>query len=295
MPPLVAPLFALCLALTALGDAPVGWLVALVAGALAPDADLLLLLLSPASAVKLHRGPTHGAVGLVTSAVLAGALTHAAGGPAWGASIGFAAAGTALHAFWDALSIQGLALPARRTAKRASVPVLVALDPYVTVLCALGVLGAVGFPAAARVIAGSAVALVAYLVGMRFVLRRRAWDAAREALATPLEGVYPRPESPARWTVVTRTLEGLRVGVLDLNTRRLSLLESAPEAEGSPALASTLAQAFVERAQFPVAKVEGKTVRMRDLRFAYDWPAPPFGVDIELDKDGRPVRERAYL
>jgi hypothetical protein len=293
VPPLAAPLFALCLLLAASGDPPVGWLVALVAGALAPDADLLLLLVSPASAVKLHRGPTHGVVGLVVAAGGAGVLAHLLGGPSWVVSIGFAAAGTAVHAAWDVLSIQGLALPGRKTAGRTSVPVLVALDPYVTVLLSLGVLGAVGFPAGARVIAGAAVVL--YLVILRFVLRRRAWDAAREALATPLEGVYPRPESPGRWTVVTRTLEGLQVGVLDLGTRRLSLLEAPPDAGTSPALASLLGQAFVERAVFPVARVEGKTVRLRDLRFAYDWPAPPFGVDIDLDAEGRPVRERAYL
>lgn len=295
MPPLVAPLFAICMLLAALGDAPVGWLVALVAGALAPDVDLLLLLLSPASAVRLHRGPTHGVIGLAVAAVLAGALVHLAAGPSWAASIGFAVAGTVVHAAWDVLSIQGLALPGRKIAGRTSLAVLVAFDPYVTVLSALGVLGAVGFPAGARVIAGSAAALVLYLVVLRFVLRRRAWAAAREALSTPLEGVYPRPESPGRWTVVTRTLEGLRVGVLDLGTRRLSLLESPPDAETSPALASVLGQAFVARALFPVARVEGKTIRLRDLRFAYDWPAPPFGADIELDAAGRPVRERAYL
>jgi hypothetical protein len=303
VPPLIAPLFALCGAFAALGDAPVGWLVAIVAGALAPDVDLLLLLLSPASAVRLHRGPTHTLLGLVASGASAGAVTHLTGGPALAWSIGLALAGTAVHAAFDALSIQGLALWGRGAKKRVAYPVLVAADPILTVACALGVLGAVGFPGAARLVGATAVVLCLYLVGLRVVLARRAATAARQALSTPVEGVFPRPESPARWTIVTRTLEGIRAGVLDLGTRRLSMLDHAPEAEGSPAIASTLGQAVLERAVFPVAHEEpsrrgksgGKVVRLRDLRFAFDWPAPPFGADVELDADGRPVRERAWL
>lgn len=295
MPPLIAPLFALCAALAAAPAAPVGWFVALVAGALAPDADLLLLLLSPASAVRLHRGPTHTLVGLVASGVGAGALTAATGGPAPLTSIGLALGGTLIHALFDAVSIQGLAPWGRRRAARLLPAVLVAADPILTLLCALGALGAIGFPAAARVVGGAVVALSLYLVGLRVVLARRAGVAAREALATPVEGVFPRPESPARWTVVTRTVDGIRAGVLDLGTRRLSMLECPPDAAGSPAIASALGQAVVERSVFPVAREDGRLVRLRDLRFAYDWPAPPFGADIELDPEGRPVRERAYL
>lgn len=295
MPPLLAPLFALCAAFAALGDAPVGWLVAIAAGALAPDVDLLLLLLSPASAMRLHRGPTHTLVGLVVSGVLAGAVVRFTGGPPWPLSVGLALVGTAMHAGFDALSIQGLALWARRRPRRVALAVLVAADPLLTTLCALGALGAVGFPAAARVVGGAAVALTVYLVGLRVVLARRAHAAAREALTTPVEGVYPRPESPARWTVVTRTKDGMRAGVLDLGARRLSMLEHGPDAEGSPALASVLAQAVVEAASFPVTVEQGRTVKLRDLRFAYDWPSPPFGADVELDESGRPRRERAWL
>ena len=295
MPPLVAPLFASCVAYALLGDAPSSWLVAIVLGALAPDVDLLLLLLSPAAAVRLHRGPSHSGLGLAVAALSAGLLAHGAVRLPWAESLGLAAAGTCVHVLCDMLSIQGLSLSWRRSTRRVAWSVLVATDPLVTVLCALGVLGAVGFPAAARVVAGAASALVLYLVGMRIVLRRRAWAAARDALPTPVEGVYPRPDSPTRWTVVTRTVDGVQAGVLDLGTRRLSLLETQPDARDSPALSSVLAQAVVERSAFPVARVEGKTVRLRDLRFAYAWPAPPFGADVELDAEGRPVRERAFL
>lgn len=299
MPPLIAPLFALCGAFAVLGEPPVGWLVAIVAGALAPDADLLLLLLSPASAVRLHRGPTHTLVGLLASGLAAGALTHFTGGPALPWAIGLALVGTAVHAAFDALSIQGLASWRRGANKRAGHAVLVAADPILTVACALGVLGAVGFPAAARVVGGAAVGLSVYLVGMRVVFARRAATLARQALPTPVEGVFPRPESPARWTIVTRTLDGIRAGVLDLGTRRLSMLDHAPEADGTPAVASALGQAVLERAAFPVAREERRgdrrVVRLRDLRFAFDWPAPPFGADVELDADGRPLRERAWL
>jgi len=304
VPPLIAPLFALSAAFAVLGDAPVGWLVALAAGALAPDVDLLLLLLSPASAVRLHRGPTHTLVGLLATGIGAGLVTNATGGPPLAESIGFALAGTVVHAACDALSIQGLALwGTKRRASRVGLPVLVAADPVLTVVAALGVLGAVAFPAAARFIGAGVVILCLYLVGLRIVFARRAAAAARDALSTPVEGVFPRPESPARWTVVTRTVDGVRAGVLDLGTRRLSMLEHAPEAEGSSALSSALGQAVLERAAFPVAHEEprrgkdarGKIVRLRDLRFAFDWPAPPFGADVELDAEGRAVRERAFL
>jgi hypothetical protein len=295
VPPLIAPLFTLCAAFALLGDAPVGWFVALAAGALAPDVDLLLLLLSPPSAVRLHRGPTHTPVGLLVSGAAAGAVTHVTGGPPLPLSIGLALAGTAVHAAFDAVSIQGLASWGRRRARRFALPILVALDPVVTVAAALGVLGAIAFPSAARMVGGAVVVLCLYLIGLRFAFARRARTIARQALTTPIEGIYPRPESLARWTVVTRTVDGIRAGILDVGKKRLSMLEPTPEAEGSAAVASVLGQAVIERAGFPVVREEGATLRLRDLRFAYDWPAPPFGADIELDDAGRPKRERAWL
>jgi hypothetical protein len=73
------------------------------------------------------------------------------------------------------------------------------------------------------------------------------------------------------------------------------MLDVPQDESHSPARASALAHAVLERAAFPVARVEGRLTRLRDLRFAYDWPAPPFGADVELDASGRPARERAYL
>jgi 2-polyprenyl-6-methoxyphenol hydroxylase-like FAD-dependent oxidoreductase len=50
---------------------------------------------------------------------------------------------------------------------------------------------------------------------------------------------------------------------------------------------------------FPVVRRSrrdrGECAELRDLRFAYDWPAAPFGADVDLDAGGAPRRERAYI
>ncbi|MBI2896088.1 MAG: metal-dependent hydrolase [Deltaproteobacteria bacterium] len=300
MPPLLAPAFALLAAFGALGgDAPAGTLTALAVGALAPDVDLLLLLVDPARALRLHRGPTHTVVGLAVAAVLAGLAVAAAGGPPPAVAVPLAAGGTLIHASFDAISTHGLAARLSSPRGRKALPLLVPLDPLTTVIAVVAVLVAIAVPGTARVLSLAAIGLLTYLILVRAWARKRAWAAARTGLATPIEGIFPRPESPMRWTAVTRTAGGISAWIVDLGRRRLTALEPLPDAREETLAASRVAREFVRVSPFPVVRrrrrERGEAAELRDLRFAYEWPAAPFGADVDLDADGALRRERAYL
>jgi membrane-bound metal-dependent hydrolase YbcI (DUF457 family) len=181
-------LFALTLARTPLGRAGRGTTTALVLASNAPDIDVLMTAGGGASYLQWHRGPTHGALGIVVLGLLVAALVR--GGQRLmdrrvdrtrddpGASFGMLAAvsmiGILCHILMDFPTSYGTRLLSPFNWHWFAIDLMPIVDVYLLIILVAGLLFGVASPEARRRNAAIVFVLMAANYGVRAVARHQA-------------------------------------------------------------------------------------------------------------------------
>lgn len=254
--------------------------VALVAGALIPDIDVLWASGRGVAALELHRGITHSLLGAAVLAVGVGAVARGLGPERrWGRLVGMAALGIGVgHLFLDLVTSFGIQLFLPFSRARPAWDWLFIIDLWFSVPLLLAVAAArvTGRPTCARLgclyaagyLALAALAHGAALRAVERVARTAGLPAARVA-------ALPQPASPLRWLGLAETAEGYAVAPFHLLAGRPPAFETVPRAPASDLVAEVEAlppvQTYLWFARFPVVQLHAagdrRVLEFRDLRF----------------------------
>lgn len=186
------------------------------AAALFPDADLVLRLAGTIHYLNWHQGPTHSLLlWPLWGLLLAQLFARLDRGRRWQAYYPVACLGIAIHIAGDLLTAYGTMLFAPLSSARFALPLAFVIDPRLTAIIGLGLLGARVAPHG-RAVAGAALVLLAAYLGFLHLQREQAL-AIGEAYRAALPGggaaqlsALPQPLA-ANWLVVVRAADGYHI------------------------------------------------------------------------------------
>jgi membrane-bound metal-dependent hydrolase YbcI (DUF457 family) len=250
-----------------------GVIAALVAGSIFPDIDAPLALYRFDLYLRAHAAGTHSLVGTLVGAVVL-ALTMRVMGRGSRLAPLFAASwvGTLGHVFWDIADGSNTRVLEPFSNAVFGWHVVTMAEPMVVVLLAATVVIAWRRPARARLVAGTGLALLSLLLGIKLISRvsaRDRYDAAIGAGSRPQAvNIFPRYGHLFGWTVYDRA--GPLVRVWNVNDR-----------------AGVVSLAF-ERQDAPEDAAVARSRELPVVRSLLGFAAIPF-VRVETDGDRRVV------
>jgi membrane-bound metal-dependent hydrolase YbcI (DUF457 family) len=267
-------------------------------GALGPDLDLLAVVGDPLASLTVHRLATHSLAGGSALVLVVGGLVRlVAGGSLW-SLIGLASLGWLSHALLDFFTPSGIPLLWPLDGRRWTAGSIHLVDPAVTALTAIGLLGAWGWRPGWRSARAGVLALVGYLVVSVTVMKGvEAWWAralgARGVSVSRL-AVVPAFPGPFRWRGVAEGPSGIvlaRFWVWDMNASGATLLEPEPEEPGLAQLDNHPAvRSFLSLARFPwrrtVQDGGGVVVEYHELAFEDHPFGGPKVLRLRLSRSG---------
>jgi inner membrane protein len=319
-------LFAATLANTRLRTAGPGATAALVLASNAPDVDVVTAFTAGgAGYLAMHRGPTHGPLGILALAVATAALVRLFRSDAHlGKLLGVSLAGVVLHVAMDLPTIYGTRLLSPFTDTWFAVDWLPIIDIYLLMALAIGVIAARWRPS----VRGKAASVTLAAVIANYVLHAAAHElamrrAAGRAVACPgavlerwkplrtLEAprgcvaisALPGFVSPFRWRIVERGQDEYRLYDIDLMAGSATPEVRLPAERNDAVVAATAtpeARGFLAFARLPLARSQaapdGATlVQLADVRFMGSplrleltrapEPRRPFAVTIRMSAD----------
>lgn len=296
-------------------------LVIIFAGAVA-DVDWFSASFGPGTYLRWHRTATHSIAFVVTLAFLAFALSRVSRsddvGAKWnGLSWIAVVAASSLHVLMDLTQAEGVAPFWPFSAKRFSLDIAPAIDPWLLVFLA----AAIAFPELVRLVSDEIGARnkrprgrIGAIIGLAFALiyfgsRALFHDNAISSLEARTIGgesprrvaAFPDSVSPFLWHSVVETESALHLatmrsmgGEVTYATGVTTLRKPDPSAILDSAQASPAAIAFLKSARFPKATVlketEGYSVEIQDLKDqAMEDKTRAIFADINLDNSTKVV------
>ncbi len=257
--------------------------LALTAGALIPDIDVLWSPARSVVALETHRGITHSFVGAVGLAVALGLLIRMLGPEKrWGLLSGLSLLGLVVgHLFLDLITSYGIQLFLPFSRSRPALDLVFILDPFLTLPLLVAVIAGLAWRSRGALIGRLAMAVtVAYLAFMAVSHAAAVSTLERVARAqgvVPLRvEALPEPLQPLRWRGFVEDGAQYWHGIVALRdgTPDLVAIPKGPRngpvarAEEVPAV-----KTFLWFARFPVVtfREEGarQVVEYQDLRFAH--------------------------
>ncbi|MBI4610143.1 MAG: metal-dependent hydrolase [Candidatus Rokubacteria bacterium] len=256
--------------------------LAMTAGAMLPDIDVLWSPAQSVVALETHRGMTHSLVGAVGLAFALGfALRFVGPERRWGPLAGLSLLGIAIgHLFLDLITSYGIQLYLPFSRARPALDLVFIIDPFLTLTLLIAVVAGFVWRRSAAVIGKVALAAIVLYLGMMALNHSAAVTRMEELLQS--QGVaarrveaLPWPFNPLRWQGFAE--DGDRYWQGDVRLWRggvtLTGLPKGP-ADGPVARAREHkdVQTFLWFARFPVVALreDGNraVVEYRDLRFA---------------------------
>jgi membrane-bound metal-dependent hydrolase YbcI (DUF457 family) len=294
-------LFAATLAQTRLRQAGRGTLATLVLASNAPDVDIVTAFIGGGPAyLAMHRGPTHGPLGIATLAVASAALVRLARTDAhFGRLVGVAFAGVGLHVLMDLPTSYGTRFLSPFSEMWFALDWLPIIDVYLLALLIAGLAWMRWRPVSHTRPAAAVLSLVLLHYGLRFAAHEtaiRRWRTPPDAGGSepacaqrfverwPSSGRFAREAcrrihaiptftSPSRWRVIHRYPDGYLIREVDLVRPWSESLAVKTEWNdwAERAAATEIGRTFLAFARLPVVTVEasttGRVVRLSDVRF----------------------------
>jgi inner membrane protein len=286
----------LALARTGLDRSTRGATLALALASNLPDLDLVASLKGAAAYLQHHRDVSHSVVGApLLAAGLAGVLRFAVRGSRFGALLGCALLGVAVHVFMDLWTSYGTRVLAPFDRTWYTWDLVFIVDPWLLALLAATLAVPKRLPRAR--IAALALGLMAAYVGGRAVLHSRALDEARARVPAPgvqRMAALPTPLDPLRWRILADTGDAYWMGDLRLVGSSPPLVRRPKRAEDAVVTrvreSSAVAAIFLDFSSYPWLEVEqtpeGTAVSWTDLRFERE-DRDTFVTRVVVDRDGR--------
>jgi inner membrane protein len=274
--------------------------VALVAGALLPDVDVVTGFFDQMAAIKYHRGLTHSFIGAIPLAFVAAAFfwKWRNAGSYW-ILAGLIYLGVVLHILSDLATSYGTMLFFPLSAKRYALDWVFILDPvYTAILLAGLILGWRQPDRSGRYARASLIALVVYVamagVGQQVALGRFRDDLATHGIRPSQIGIFPELPGVLRWRGVAEegvTLYESRRALWDRSRSRLeSYRNEVSDGELARVAALDEVQAYLRFARFPWVTVNtsnpGRVLEIRDLRFGSYGRRESFLLRVTVDQVG---------
>lgn len=263
--------------------------LALTAGALAPDIDVLWSPARSVVALETHRGITHSFVGAVGLAIVLGLAVRLVGPEKRRAPlIGQALLGIlAGHLFLDLITSYGIQLFLPFSRARPTWDLVFILDPFLTLPLLGGLAAGLVWRSRSVAISRLALAVVAAYLGLMAMNHSAAVGAldraARDRGIVPRRvEALPQPFTPFRWRGFVEEEERYWQGIVALGRGDVDLaaIPKGPR-NGSVARAGEVAavQTFLWFARFPVVAFRDEggrhVVEYQDLRFAHPFRRRP--------------------
>ncbi len=274
--------------------------LAVTAGALAPDLDSVMAFWDQFAAIKYHRGLTHSVFGGVLLALLvAWPIYRWDSYKRYRALVGLVYLGILVHIGLDVITSFGTILLYPLTSMRFALDLAFIVDPILTAAFALPLVIAWRRPqVAARAVRIGLAAAILYLsltsgakaaAGARFTR-----ELGQRAIAANRISVIPRLFSPFRWTAVAEAPARLYQGVIspwsaaEPEIRLYSQAARDGYVERSDAVESV--QLFLQFARFPwtrhFQRGQEHIVEYRDLRFGAGRTANDMVLRVVMDASG---------
>lgn len=279
--------------------------VALTAGALLPDIDVLWSPATSVVALETHRGITHSFVGAVGLAVVLGFLLRFFGPEKrWRLLSALSLVGIVFgHLFLDLITSYGIQLYLPFSMARPALDLVFIIDPFLTVPLLLALGAGILWRRSAALISRLALGVLVFYLALMGVNQFAAVASMRQLLQQ--QGVVPRrvealpwPVDPLRWQGFAEDGDKYWRGDIQLWHGRVALTPVAKGPENgivARAREHKDVRTFLWFARFPVARVwrEGdrSVVEYHDLRFSHSLRRrSPFVLRVVVSPSGEVER-----
>ncbi|HEY3347656.1 MAG TPA: metal-dependent hydrolase [Nitrospirota bacterium] len=275
-----------------------GWAgaAAVLAGSLAPDADLWLYFLGSDTYLKYHRVAANSLVGMMLVPLLvAWVVRKVSGFPDIKPIYLLVLSAYLVHVFMDLTNSYGSKLLWPFSQKWQSLDIVFIVDPWISglLLISLALMLLKVKPMPVAVVCFSL--LICYW-GLRYTAHERALGHFRaENIDAVRVGAFPAPIDPFKWRMVAEYPDRYILGWYEMRSQAWSGTETIPkppEIEAvEEAMTARAAKIFLDFARFPVTsyakKDGGWTVSFRDLRFSFRPGDDRFKASVDIDATGR--------
>lgn len=279
--------------------------LALVAGALVPDIDILWSPARDVVALETHRGITHSVVGAVGLALALGLLLRVLGPvKRWGLLSALSLLGiVAGHLFLDLLNSYGIQLFLPFSRARSALDLVYIIDPFLTVPLLAAVIAGVLWRRPAALVGRFALGVVVLYLGFMGVNRVAAVTSMEQWLRD--QGMAPRrvealpwPLHPLRWQGFAEDGDKYWAGDIRLWRGRIGVTQIPKGPENGPVARAREhkdVRTFLWFARFPVVTAwdEGDhaVVEYYDLRFSHSLRhRAPFVLRVVFSPSGEVER-----
>ena len=263
--------------------------LAVMAGALIPDIDVLWSPAGSVVALETHRGITHSLVGAIGLAVALGLVVRLLGPEKrWTLLSGLSLLGIVVgHLFLDLITSYGIQLFLPFSRSRPALDLVFIVDPFLTLPLLGALLAGLAWRSRAALIGRLALGIVAGYLAFMAVNHAAALStldkvARGQGILSQRVEALPEPFQPFRWRGFVDDGERYWQGIVALELGRADLVPIPKGPRNGPVARAEEVEAvrtFLWFARFPVVtfREEGarQVVEYQDLRFAHSFRRRP--------------------
>ncbi len=266
-------------------------LLIVILASLLPDIDYITRLWGTDVLLRYHRGITHSIFALFGASILFGVIFKDRCGFFYAFTLSFICYG--LHIFFDLTNQYGTRVLAPLDWEPYGLNLTFIIEPWISIPLIISLIAGKINKKRAQVIALSTLLLIALVLVSRYYLQGEAKAFLKKNIDANIYRVYPIPNDFLTWSFLTKTSEGVNIGMVDLFSKRVVVVESFNKPQSDPLIEaskrSPVVQNFLYFARFPYAEVVKKdgatSVLWRELSFAYI-AGGRFTAVVEFDKNG---------
>jgi len=266
----------------------------LLIASVAPDLDYVTRFWGTDVLLRYHRGITHGILALFGVPIIIGLLFGHRKGFFYYTFIAFLA--YAAHLVMDLMNQYGIRILSPLDWNQYSLDLIFIFDPYITFGLLLSLIICKISKKKTVIIALVTVLLLVSYAGVRFYLHDKTKEFLRSKMDANTYTVCPLPNDFLRWWFIAKSGDEIKVGFVDLFTRRVYEDETYVLSEKDPFIAMSkdtrVVKNFLYFARYPYADVQRDsdriTVLWRELAYSF-LPGEHFMAVVVFGNDGKVV------
>ncbi len=268
-----------------------------IISSIAPDFDYITRFWGADTFLRYHRGITHGIIALFIFPIITGIILkyNFKKGFLYYSFLSFIAYG--LHLFMDLTNQYGVRIFSPLDWNLYSLDITFIIDPYITIGLVMS-LTACYFNKKRRItISFLTFILFAFYINGKYYLKNVSEEFLRENMDEYVYRLCPLPNDFFRWWFVSKTGNILKVGFVDLFTKRVYIQDRLRYSETEPEIllskSTKTVKNFLYFAQFPYSEIKRQgnetTVVWRELSYAF-LPGDHFVAKVIYNRNGKVIQ-----